>query len=117
MQDEIKNLALEVVVKSAIIAAQTAVPFLKAPIVSRVFSSLVSWIAGLLFAELSKNYSLMLIEFKVKEQQKEYDTAVTQLERVLSKPKEEQNAEDIAKAKEEFKMRLKILIHLDRFST
>lgn len=116
MQNEIKKLIMEVVVNNAIKAAKAAVPFLNWPVLNQLFTSLVQWTASLIYDEMAQNYALIAIDLKTESQKQEYKEAVSKLETIISKPKEEQNAEEVEKARQEFKKRLQELIHLDRFT-
>lgn len=106
------GIIFEVVLKAAISRVVAAVPFLAWPIINPVFSFIVVKFVEIFYDELSKSVAFQVINFQTEEQRKAYSDAVTQLQAAIEKPKEEQNAEDIEKAKAELKARLKDLISL-----
>lgn len=118
IQDMIKGVVFDVIVKKVIARAVTALPFLGVPPFSWVFGYAVNKIATMFYEELARRVTFALIDAQVEGQRQAYDEAVGKLKEVIAAPpekfatEEERNAA-AEQARLEMEKRLRDLIHFD----
>lgn len=105
----IARATFDVVVQAAIKIAQSYVPILAAPVISQVFTFLVTQFMGLIYKESEKGASFIIIDLRVNKESRDYKDAVIDLKKAIAvgKTKEEMDAEI-----KKFKDRLRDLISL-----
>lgn len=108
----VRNILFDVILKVVISRAVAAVPFLGFPVIGPLFGMFAGWLAGMLYEEMAKQVTFAMIDLQVGNQKEEYEKAVEELKVVMDKPKEEQNAEELEKAKEALRKRLADLVVL-----
>lgn len=107
---QIRDLIFNVVLAAAIQGISAAIPFLKLPVISTVFSFIVTKVAEAIYVELSRYVVFSLIDMRVGEERDKYKAAVVELKETTSKPGA--TPEEINAAKQEFERRLRALISL-----
>lgn len=86
-----------------------AVPFLGWPVINQIFTKLVYKLASMFIKEVETLAIFMKIDFKVNGQRERYEEATDQLREVLKTPN---TNEDVQRAKDEYKNKLRDLIML-----
>lgn len=107
---QVRDLIFQTVLAAAIQAIEAAIPFFRLPVISTIFSFVVTKIATVLYEELSKSVAFALIDMRVGRERDEYKAAVAEIKQVAASPTatpEERNA-----AEEKFKRTLGALIRL-----
>jgi uncharacterized membrane protein required for colicin V production len=105
----IHSILFDVVLRATIMRIVAMIPFLGLPIINPVFAFIVGKFAGILFVEMQKAVAFKVIDLQIGAQKDAYNEAVVELKAAI----EEKNAEEVEKAKAEFKKRLQDLIHLE----
>lgn len=113
MENVIKDIFFSVVLKAALAEITAAIPWLAWPVIGPIFGIIFAWIGGKIFDVLETSAAFTLIDFKTEAQKTAYENAANELKATLAKPPEEQNPDEIAKAKQAFKDKLSALIKLN----
>ncbi len=108
----VKALIYDVVLKGVAAAAVAEAPWLSLPVINQVFMFTLNRMADKIYRELDRTVAFQVIEVETDRQSDAYKKAVDALRAEITKPEEMQDAEAVARAKEEFKKRLATLIHL-----
>lgn len=111
MEEEIKSIVFGVVLKSAIAAVVSAIPILNWPIISTIFSWVITGIATKIFANVMTLIDFRIIDAKVTDQNTEYKKALSLYMIAVQKPGV--NDADKKAAKDDLKAKLAALIHFD----
>lgn len=107
--DIAKKLIFDHLVKKAISKLIISIPFFGLPVVNPVFLFIAEKLYSYLYEELKFETELLMIGIKTDHQKEKYDEAVTEFKKEISQGKSD---EEMAKAQEEFKNRLRNLISL-----
>jgi len=110
MNEIVKKLVYEVIVKAAITRLVAAIPFLNLPIVNPLTVYFLGRFAEHLYDVISLYITFQVIDFQTAHQKIEYERAVSE----LLKAQQSQNKEEQDRAKAEFKKRLGDLIHFPK---
>lgn len=105
----IAEVSFNVMVEAAIKVAQYYVPALAAPVLKNVFEFCVRKFMKLLYVEMEKETSMLIIDLKVNKQSREYQDAVMDLRSAIQTNDEKK----IQDEKEKFKAKLRDLIRLN----
>lgn len=108
IEEIIKKLLVEVVMKAVMARIVAAVPFLGFPIIGPIFSLIMGKVFNMVGDELVLMIKLKQIELKVGKENDEYKEAVNNLKIEVEKP--EQDQQKINEAKEKAREALKKLI-------
>lgn len=93
VEEIVKKIIYETVVKEAIERLFTAVPILGIPVVSQIISYFVYKIADLIYEQLSRTVSFSIIDGKTLNQLNDYEVSVARLKTVdMGDEKEVENA-------------------------
>jgi hypothetical protein len=103
----IKNLLLEVALKAALTQICVEIPALGLPVIRQLFFFLSTKLVEVVYDHLEQAVNFAIIDVKVDGKHRDYEAAVSKLREALIKN------EEIDKAQEEFKSRLRSLIHFD----
>jgi len=107
---KVRDLIFDVVLAAAVQGISAAIPFLRLPVISSIFSFIVTKVAGVLYEEMSRYVVFSLIDIRVGGERDTYKAAIVELKRVTAAPAA--SPEEINEAKQEFKRRLSALISL-----
>ena len=107
--DIAKKIIFDLVVKKAIQRVILAVPFFGLPVVNPVFVYVAQKLFVALYDELEFQGELLLIGLKTEHEKKKYDEAVNEFKTSIEQGKSD---EEINRAHEEFKNRLRDLVRL-----
>lgn len=99
------DVALNTVIDKILVA----VPWLGWPVIKQVFLFVLHKLVSLLYAEIEQGVALALIDQRVTAEKDAYIKAVEALKKELSKAAE---GEEVEKAKEEYRRRLRDLIRI-----
>jgi hypothetical protein len=110
MNEIVKEVIYDSVVKAAIKRVIAALPFLATPVIGPVLayilSSLITRLADLLYKELSLFVTFSVIDFQTEQQKRKYEAAVEALKAAT----QTKNQKEIERAKKEFQDRLRDVI-------
>lgn len=108
MNDLIKKLIFEVVVREVLKKILQAAPFLSWPIVNPLFIWGFTWAAGKIYDEMALVISFQLIALKTDEQVRKYEAVVKEIQAA-------QGQEELdEKTREEYRKKLADLIRIPR---
>jgi len=105
-----KKLLFELLIEKAITKVIASVPFFGLPVINPIFIFAAEKLYSYLYDELEEEGTLLMIGIKTDHQRVKYQEATTELQTSI---KEGQSDEEIKKAREEFKKRLKNLVNLN----
>lgn len=109
IEAKVSHSIFDIAIEAAIKAAIAYVPFLGVPIIKQLFTFCVEKFASLLYTQTELAVSFIVVDLKVNKQSDEYREAVSQLSLAIATQK---SPEEIERAREEFKARLRTLINL-----
>jgi len=109
IEAKVSHSIFDVAIEAAIKAAIVYVPVLGAPIIKQLFTFCVEKFASLLYTQTELAVSFIVVDLKVNKQSEEYRAAVSELSTAIV---EQKSPEEIERAREEFKTRLRTLINL-----
>lgn len=110
MEQAIRSIYIEQIAKAVISKIIIAVPFLGLPVINQIFTAVFYKVAKMAYDEIEELAVIFKIEFKVEGQKEEYEQATENLRNVLKFP--DKTAEEIKRAKDEYKKKLRDLIML-----
>lgn len=110
MEQAIKSIFFEQIVKAVISKIIIAVPFLGWPIINQIFTGLVYKLAKMFIKEMETLSVFIKIDFEVDGQRREYEKATEEMKEALKNP---QSYENLQKAKDEYREKLRNLIMLN----
>ncbi len=106
MNDLVKTLIFEVVVKEVLKKIFVAAPFLTWPILNPLFIYGFNWVAGKIYDEMAMVVAFQVIALKTDEQVRKYDNAVREIQAAQAKGELDE------KTREEYRRRLADLIRI-----
>ena len=107
--DIAKKAIFDLLIKRALAKVIVSIPFFALPVVNPVFVYIAEKLYSILYDELKEEGSLLMIGIKTEYQAKKYQEAVDTFETVIKSGGKD---EDLQKAHDEFKERLRKLISL-----
>lgn len=111
METIVKSILFEEIIKAVMSKIITVIPVLGWPVINQIFSRVLYKVADMFYTELKTHSAFLQIDFEVETQRVEYDQATDDLRNVLSLP--DVNEEEIQRAKDEYKKKLRDLIMLN----
>lgn len=111
IEEIIKKILIEVVMKTILSRIVSAVPFLGYPIIGPIFSMLFGKLFNMIGDELVLMVKLKQIEIRVGKEDASYTESKKKLEEVLNKP--EKSEAEIEAAKEELKKNFQRLVNFN----
>lgn len=108
----IERLVFDVAINAAKAAAVAQAPWLEMPVVSAVFNYLLNLFGGYIYEALSQNATAIVINVQSEQSREAYSKAVDRLQAAHEKG----SADEIEKAKQDFKDTLGVLISWDNGS-
>jgi len=111
IEDVVKKLVFDVILKAAISKIIAAVPFLAWPVINPLFVYIVTKVATRLYEEMETHVQFTLIDLKTKAELEAYNKAVAELKAAHAAPIIDQK--EIENAKQKFKATLGNLIRIN----
>lgn len=115
LEDILKGLLKDVIIKNVLARLVTMLPFLGWPIIGPIVAHFVSKFALIFFDEMSLVVAFKVIDGQIGKEKDEYSAATEQLKSVISVA--ETPAEEIERAKERVRHALNGLVKFQRAAT
>jgi len=113
LDDILKTIIFDVILKVVISKLIARFAFLGLPIINPILGMVLSWFAQEIFEQISKFFRFTAIDSKIAGQVEGYDDAVADLKAALELPLDDEERESVIdEAKENYKQRLADLIRI-----